>query len=678
MIRQISISGNDKIESDKIRDALTLTTGSTLDYPLLRENTARIEALYRAEGYYLAEVSYEIEPLREGSISINFDVKENEKLHLEEIIFEGNEAFTAKELTEGFETKTWIPVWSTLTSWFTKAGTYSEPIFIRDIQSVEKLYTDHGYLQVEVGEPDVEPREDGLYVTGPASTRAPSSRSATRRHRRPHDRPRRPAQEAAPRGGEDLQPLVPHRGRRGARALLHGSGLLLRAGHPGDAPRPRSAHRGRGLPGQEGAPLLHPPHRDRRQHPHGRPGGPARDADGRGAALLGPRDPALQYAGAPPGLLRGRLLRPQAHRRSGPARPRGRRGRASDRRLQLRRRLLVPGQVRAQRVPQQHQRLRTRLRGQPDRGVRRADLALLPLADRSLLPRLRPSAWASRASSPRCASRTSSRTSRASTSPSATRCARTTPPAASSTTASRSDASSSSPTSTRRRRCSARSCRRTRAPAWWVSRSGATHGTTASRRPPGRATARPSSTRGSAASPTTCAARAASRTTWRRPTWMFERSAFVWSSKIGYALPFNTIGDYNLDLPEVTPCDNESRCVNVANLDDIDTDVKLPLSDRYFLGGIGSFQLRGYKARSVGPRRPILRRNQLLGRRAALLPRGNRAHDRRAGAPRGGLQRRARIPTPRLQPEPGQPERQVQQPRRQEDRTTSTTSRKPT
>ena len=58
----------------------------------------------------------------------------------------------------------WIPVWSTLTSWFTKAGTYSEPIFIRDLQSVEKKYTDDGYLQVEIGDPEVDPREDGLYL----------------------------------------------------------------------------------------------------------------------------------------------------------------------------------------------------------------------------------------------------------------------------------------------------------------------------------------------------------------------------------------------------------------------------------------------------------------------------------------------------------------------------------
>ena len=41
----------------------------------------------------------------------------------------------------------------------------------------------------------------------------------------------------------------------------------------------------------------------------------------------------------------------------------------------------------------------------------------------------------------------------------------------------------------------------------------------------------------------------------------------------------------------------------VQPLDKIDTDLKLPLTERYFLGGLGTYQLRGFKARSVGPRR---------------------------------------------------------------------------
>jgi len=164
VVRQISISGNDNLDSDDIRDILTLTTGSSLDYPLLFENRERIEALYRAQGYYLAEVSYEIADLGEASVSVDFIVVENEKLKLREIRFEGNEVFTDHQLEQGFKTKVWR-FWSLATSWFDRSGTYSEPLFIQDLRLVEQRYQDSGYVQVEVGLPEVEPVESGLIVT---------------------------------------------------------------------------------------------------------------------------------------------------------------------------------------------------------------------------------------------------------------------------------------------------------------------------------------------------------------------------------------------------------------------------------------------------------------------------------------------------------------------------------
>ncbi len=163
LVRQISISGNENIESDKIREALTLATGSTLDYPLLFENRRRIETLYRAQGYYLAKVNFEIEPLGESAVGIHFDVSEGDKLKLREIDFTGNDHFDDDELSEGFQTKIWH-FWSYATSWFDNSGTYSEPLFLQDLRHVERKYGDAGYLQLNVGEPQVVPEEDGLIV----------------------------------------------------------------------------------------------------------------------------------------------------------------------------------------------------------------------------------------------------------------------------------------------------------------------------------------------------------------------------------------------------------------------------------------------------------------------------------------------------------------------------------
>jgi len=90
---------------------------------------------------------------------------------------------------------------------------------------------------------------------------------------------------------------------------------------------------------------------------------------------------------------------------------------------------------------------------------------------------------------------------------------------------------------------------------------------------------------------------------WAAPKWLIDRSAFVFSSRIGYTVPFNSVFDYDLAVPDTTQCDVKGSCVNGGTLFNIDDDLKLPLTERYFLGGIGTFQLRGYRSRTVGPRR---------------------------------------------------------------------------
>lgn len=164
VIRQISLAGNDQVDSDDIREALTLTTGSTLDYPLLLENEARIGALYRAQGFYLAKVDFKIEPLGEGAVGVLYEVDEGDKLKLRKITWDGNEYFDDAQLSADLNIKTW-KFYSFATSWFDKTGTYSEPIFLRDLREVEKKYTDAGFLQAEIGAPSVNASKEGLTVT---------------------------------------------------------------------------------------------------------------------------------------------------------------------------------------------------------------------------------------------------------------------------------------------------------------------------------------------------------------------------------------------------------------------------------------------------------------------------------------------------------------------------------
>ena len=166
VVRQVTVSGNENLAEDKIKDNLTLTTGSTLDYPLLFENRMRIEALYRAEGYYLATVHAQVEQLPNDAVSVHFDVDEGKKLKLRRIEFVGNEQLSTKKLTEGLKTQPWH-WYSFATSFIDKSGTYSEPVFLQDLETVTNKYLDDGYVRADVGQPEVLVEEDGLVVRVP-------------------------------------------------------------------------------------------------------------------------------------------------------------------------------------------------------------------------------------------------------------------------------------------------------------------------------------------------------------------------------------------------------------------------------------------------------------------------------------------------------------------------------
>ena len=164
VIRQVSITGNEEIGADDIKEKLTVTVGSTVDFPLLMENSARIEAQYQAKGYYLAKVTYVLEPMGEGAVGVNFDVVEGKKLRLKKIEFHGNHAFTDRQLEKVMTTKTW-GITSYVSQLWDHSGLYAEPIFYEDLDKIQRKYMDDGYIRVSIGRPQVDVVDDSLRVS---------------------------------------------------------------------------------------------------------------------------------------------------------------------------------------------------------------------------------------------------------------------------------------------------------------------------------------------------------------------------------------------------------------------------------------------------------------------------------------------------------------------------------
>jgi outer membrane protein insertion porin family len=100
------------------------------------------------------------------------------------------------------------------------------------------------------------------------------------------------------------------------------------------------------------------------------------------------------------------------------------------------------------------------------------------------------------------------------------------------------------------------------------------------------------------------------RTTWFWPRRLLGMdTTVVVNSRVGYTIPLNDISDFDLLTCSSSPiadCGFIAGSPEVQQLAAIDDDLTLPLTERYFLGGIGPFQVRGFEQRTVGARRSVL------------------------------------------------------------------------
>jgi outer membrane protein insertion porin family len=162
IVREINVEGNKAIKEEKVREAIELKTGSVFNSKELAKSAANVKKLFADEGYYLADVATTTIKKSDTDVQVVFRITEGEKVLIETIRFEGNQAFPAKKLKKAIETKEkWF------LSWITGAGTYKEESLKNDSNLIADFYLNNGYANVKVGEPKVElpPDKKGLIVT---------------------------------------------------------------------------------------------------------------------------------------------------------------------------------------------------------------------------------------------------------------------------------------------------------------------------------------------------------------------------------------------------------------------------------------------------------------------------------------------------------------------------------
>jgi outer membrane protein insertion porin family len=150
-IERISFLGNDKYTDSRLASKAELEAGKSLDEYLVSVGGDNIAAYYVEKGFPDVEVDYRIQRDEQtGYAVVIYDIVEGGKVRIDEILFEGNEAFSNKKLLKQLETSEhgWL-------SWLSGSGKFDEKIFKEDLTALLKFYRDSGFLDCEINEEKV-------------------------------------------------------------------------------------------------------------------------------------------------------------------------------------------------------------------------------------------------------------------------------------------------------------------------------------------------------------------------------------------------------------------------------------------------------------------------------------------------------------------------------------------
>jgi outer membrane protein insertion porin family len=159
LVRGVTIEGAENVKKEEVEQALRVRPHTIVDPEKARQGIEAAKKLYGEKGYLDVDIAYTTTPVGENEVDVTYTIKEGGLVRINEIDFEGNEAFSDRTLNGILQTKeAWI------FSFITGAGNLNKDVLKADVERLTAWYYDHGYVTVHVEEPKVERSDDGLKV----------------------------------------------------------------------------------------------------------------------------------------------------------------------------------------------------------------------------------------------------------------------------------------------------------------------------------------------------------------------------------------------------------------------------------------------------------------------------------------------------------------------------------
>jgi outer membrane protein insertion porin family len=161
-VKDTKIVGNEELSADDLKDSVEVKANTILDLTQVKKSVRKIQDKYVEKGFYLAEVTYRLEDQPDNQVSVVFEVNEHAKVQVKEIQILGNAHVSRDDLLAVMSTQE-----GSFLSFLTSAGTYREEVFQRDLQNIQFVYGDRGYIYAKVNKPSVSLSADKrfLYIT---------------------------------------------------------------------------------------------------------------------------------------------------------------------------------------------------------------------------------------------------------------------------------------------------------------------------------------------------------------------------------------------------------------------------------------------------------------------------------------------------------------------------------
>ncbi len=172
VVKRIVYEGNKAIKEGDLQKITELKPYTILNLNKINEAAEKIELLYRERGYYDAKVEPLVKMLNPREAKVIFKIKEGKKAYIKKIKFEGNKAFSDKELKKLLEISeksplSWIKKIKTYVTGGVEPGAYSYGGLYRSLGKIVTYYQNHGYMDVRVGEPRIKRKGEWIYITIP-------------------------------------------------------------------------------------------------------------------------------------------------------------------------------------------------------------------------------------------------------------------------------------------------------------------------------------------------------------------------------------------------------------------------------------------------------------------------------------------------------------------------------